>query len=140
MLKLIHDCIICQPITCYKFITDCYHLPDCLGRRLSPRLLGRGEDGSMVLTCALHFPLILSMFYLIFNRSLHWNVQRLVRDLYRMLDEINSEEVPVDLKVAESFDDFIWDTKNNDYDLKSFALRLKATVSIDAYKCCIVIT
>ncbi|KAE8805168.1 putative galacturonosyltransferase 13 [Hordeum vulgare] len=73
---------------------------DCLGRRLGPRLLGRGEDGSM----------------------------RLVRDLYRMLDEINSEDVPVDLKVAESFDDFIWDTKNNDYDLKSFALRLKATM------------
>lgn len=80
------------------------------------------------------------MFYLVFNRSLHSNVQRLVRDLYRMLDEINSEDAPVDLKVAESFDDFIWDTKNNDYDLKSFALRLKATVSIDAYKCCIVIT
>ncbi|KAF7070791.1 hypothetical protein CFC21_076255 [Triticum aestivum] len=73
---------------------------DCLGRRLGPRLLGRGEDGSM----------------------------RLVRDLYRMLDEINSEDAPVDLKVAESFDDFIWDTKNNDYDLKSFALRLKATM------------
>jgi hypothetical protein len=59
-------------------------------------------------------------------------VQRLVRDLYRMLDEINSEDVPVDLKVAESYDDFIWDTKNNDYDLKSFAMRLKATVSSDA--------
>ncbi|CAM0949384.1 unnamed protein product [Alopecurus aequalis] len=73
---------------------------DCLGRRLGPRLLGRGDDGSM----------------------------RLVKDLYRMLDEINSEDVPVDLKVAESFDDFIWDTKNNDYDLKSFALRLKATM------------
>jgi hypothetical protein len=60
------------------------------------------------------------------------NLQRLVKDLYRMLDEINSEDVPVDLKVAESFDDFIWDTKNNDYDLKSFAMRLKATVRIDA--------
>lgn len=73
---------------------------DCLGRRLGPRLLGRGDDGSM----------------------------RLVKDLYKMLDEINSEDVPVDLKVAESFDDFIWDTKNNDYDLKSFAMRLKATM------------
>lgn len=46
-----------------------------------------------------------------------------------MLDEINSEEVPVDLKVPDSFDEFIWDMKNNDYDLRSFAFRLKATVS-----------
>jgi hypothetical protein len=52
-----------------------------------------------------------------------------MRDLYRMLDEINSEEVPVDLKVPDSFDEFIWDMKNNDYDLRSFAFRLKATVS-----------
>ncbi|KAL6623528.1 hypothetical protein ACP70R_033407 [Stipagrostis hirtigluma subsp. patula] len=72
---------------------------DCLGRRLGPRLLGRGNDGSM----------------------------RLVRDLYAILDEINSEEVPVDLKVPESFDEFIWDMKNNDYDLRSFAFKLKAT-------------
>jgi alpha-1,4-galacturonosyltransferase len=56
-------------------------------------------------------------------------VQRLVRDLYSMLDEINSEEGPVDLKVPESFDEFIWDMKNNDYDLRSFAFKLKATVS-----------
>lgn len=46
-----------------------------------------------------------------------------------MLDEINSEEVPVDLKVPESFDEFIWDMKNNYYDLRSFAFRLKATVN-----------
>jgi hypothetical protein len=31
-------------------------LSDCLGRRLGPRLLGRGNDGSMVLLC----PLIIS--------------------------------------------------------------------------------
>jgi len=73
---------------------------DCLGRRLGPRLLGRGNDGSM----------------------------RLVRDLYSILDEINAEEAPVDLKVPESFDEFIWDMKNNDYDLRSFAFKLKATV------------
>ena len=81
----------------------------------------------------MHFTLFFTPFndYLVLNRSLRSNVQRLVRDLYRMLDEINSEDVPVDVKVAESFDDFIWDTKNNDYDLKSFALRLKATVSLD---------
>lgn len=57
------------------------------------------------------------------------NVQRLVRDLYVMLDEVNSEEAPLDLKVPETFDEFIWDMKNNDYDLRSFAFKLKATVS-----------
>ncbi|ONM33159.1 putative galacturonosyltransferase 13 [Zea mays] len=72
---------------------------DCLGRRLGPRLLGRGNDGSM----------------------------RLVRDLYVMLDKVNSEEAPLDLKVPETFDEFIWDMKNNDYDLRSFAFKLKAT-------------
>jgi len=56
-------------------------------------------------------------------------VQRLVRDLYVMLDEVNSEEAPLDLKVPETFDGFIWDMKNNDYDLRSFAFKLKATVS-----------
>ncbi|KAF8667497.1 hypothetical protein HU200_052691 [Digitaria exilis] len=54
--------------------------------------------------------------------------RRLVRDLYSMLDEINSEEAPVDLKVPESFDEFIWDMKSNDYDLRSFAFKLKATM------------
>ncbi|NP_001145771.1 Probable galacturonosyltransferase 13-like [Zea mays] len=73
---------------------------DCLGRRLGPRLLGRGNDGSM----------------------------RLVRDLYVMLDKVNSEEAPLDLKVPETFDEFIWDMKNNDYDLRSFAFKLKATM------------
>lgn len=61
--------------------------------------------------------------------KLYSNEQRLVRDLYSMLDEINSEEAPVDLKVPESFDEFIWDMKSNDYDLRSFAFKLKATVS-----------
>ena len=55
-------------------------------------------------------------------------MQRLVRDLYSILAEINAEEAPVDLKVPESFNEFIWDMKNNDYDLRSFAFKLKATV------------
>jgi hypothetical protein len=67
--------------------------------------------------------------FALFIQSFYSNVQRLVRDLYSMLDEINSEEGPVDLKVPESFDEFIWDMKNNDYDLRSFAFKLKATVS-----------
>jgi hypothetical protein len=61
--------------------------------------------------------------------NLYSNLQRLVRDLYVMLDEVNSEEAPLNLKVPETFDEFIWDMKNNDYDLRSFAFKLKATVS-----------
>lgn len=34
---------------------------------------------------------------------MYYNMQKLVRDLYVMLDEINSEEAPVDLKIPESF-------------------------------------
>jgi galacturonosyltransferase 12/13/14/15 len=39
--------------------------------------------------------------------NLYSNVQRLVRDLYAMLDEVNYEEAPHDLKVSETFDEFI---------------------------------
>lgn len=110
-------------------ITSCY-FSDCLGRRLGPRLLGRGNDGSMVLICPLFNLLLSSILRICFiYLNLYSNVQRLVRDLYVMLDEVNSEEAPLDLKVPETFDEFIWDMKNNDYDLRSFAFKLKATVS-----------
>jgi hypothetical protein len=39
--------------------------------------------------------------------NLYSNVQRLVRDLYAPLDEVNYEEAPRDLKVLETFDEFI---------------------------------
>jgi galacturonosyltransferase 12/13/14/15 len=106
------------------------YFSDCLGRRLGPRLLGRGNDGSMVLICPLFnliFSSVLRICFIYLN--LYSNVQRLVRDLYVMLDKVNSEEAPLDLKVPETFDEFIWDMKNNDYDLRSFAFKLKATVS-----------
>jgi galacturonosyltransferase 12/13/14/15 len=53
-----------------------------------------------------------------------------VRDLYAILDEINSEEVPIDVKIPESFNEFVWDMKNGDNDLRSFAFKLKAMVSL----------
>jgi galacturonosyltransferase 12/13/14/15 len=57
-------------------------------------------------------------------------LQRLVRDLYSILDEISSEEVPTDVKLPESFNEFVWDLKNNNNDLRSFAFKLKAMVSL----------
>ncbi|CAD6245767.1 unnamed protein product [Miscanthus lutarioriparius] len=48
---------------------------DCVGRRFGRSLLGRGNNSS----------------------------KKLVRDLYVMLDEIHPEEVPVNLKIPESF-------------------------------------
>ncbi|URE00410.1 Glycosyl transferase family 8 [Musa troglodytarum] len=71
---------------------------DCLGRRLGPRFLSRGGDDSM----------------------------KLANELYKILDQVNSEELPVGLKVPGSFSEFLSDMKNNQYDAKTFAVRLKA--------------
>ncbi|THU45110.1 hypothetical protein C4D60_Mb02t14410 [Musa balbisiana] len=73
---------------------------DCLGRRLGPRFLGRGGDDSM----------------------------KLVKELYEILDQVNSEEIPAGLKLTESFSEFLSHMKNNQYDAKTFAVRLKATM------------
>ncbi|WOL07782.1 putative galacturonosyltransferase 13 [Canna indica] len=73
---------------------------DCLGRRLGPRFLGRGADGST----------------------------KLVKDLYKILDQVNSEEIPAGLRLPESFSEFLSDMKNSVYDEKTFAVRLKATM------------
>lgn len=55
-------------------------------------------------------------------------MQKLVKDLYKLLDQINSEEIPAGLKVPESFSEFLSDMKNNQDDAKTFAISLKATV------------
>ncbi|CAL9043502.1 probable galacturonosyltransferase 13 isoform X1 [Musa acuminata AAA Group] len=70
---------------------------DCLGRRLGPRFLSRGGDDSM----------------------------KLANELYKILDQVNSEELPVGLKVPGSFSEFLSDMKNNQDDAKTFAVRLK---------------
>ncbi|ONK75775.1 uncharacterized protein A4U43_C03F20420 [Asparagus officinalis] len=71
---------------------------DCLGRRLGPRFLGRGVDDST----------------------------RLVRDLYKILDQVNSVEVPDGQKLPQSYSEFLSDMKSNEYDTKTFAIRLKS--------------
>ncbi|XP_010258139.1 PREDICTED: probable galacturonosyltransferase 14 [Nelumbo nucifera] len=70
---------------------------DCLGRRLGPRFLGRADDSI-----------------------------RLVRDLYKVLNQVNSEEIPPNLELPESFSQLVSEMKNNQYDAKTFAIKLKA--------------
>ncbi|XP_073006086.1 probable galacturonosyltransferase 14 [Typha latifolia] len=104
---LVHTIVILACILPFVFIlmavitlegvNNCSSL-DCLGRRLGPRFLGGRGDDSM----------------------------RIVRELYKMLDQVNSEEVPVDMKVPESFNEFLSDMKKNRYNAKTFALVLKA--------------
>ncbi|EOY03608.1 Galacturonosyltransferase 13 isoform 2, partial [Theobroma cacao] len=70
---------------------------DCLGRRLGPRLLGRVDDSG-----------------------------RLVKDFYKILNQVNTEEIPDDLKLPDSFDQLVSEMKNNQYDAKTFAFMLRA--------------
>ncbi|WOL10456.1 putative galacturonosyltransferase 13 isoform X1 [Canna indica] len=70
---------------------------DCLGRRLGPRFLGRRGDGST----------------------------KLVKEFYKIFDQVKSEEIPVGVKLPDSWSEFMLDMKNNQYDAKEFALRLK---------------
>ncbi|CAK9177734.1 unnamed protein product, partial [Ilex paraguariensis] len=70
---------------------------DCLGRRLGPRLLGRGDDTG----------------------------QRLVRDFYKILNQVNTEEIPAGLKLPGSFSQLVSEMKNIKYSAKEFALILK---------------
>ncbi|MFS7970920.1 putative polygalacturonate 4-alpha-galacturonosyltransferase [Helianthus anomalus] len=69
---------------------------DCLGRRLGPKLLGRGDDSERYLT-----------------------------DFYTILDQVHSEEVPDDLELPDNFKQLVSEMKNNKYDAKTFALTLK---------------
>ncbi|KAG8501631.1 hypothetical protein CXB51_004076 [Gossypium anomalum] len=78
---------------------------DCLGRRLGPRLLGRVDDSG----------------------------QRLVKDFYKILNQVNAEEIPDGIKLPDSFNQLVSEMKNNQYDAKTFALMLRAmayTVSL----------
>lgn len=72
---------------------------DCLGRRLGPKLLGRTDDSG-----------------------------RLVKDFVKILNQVNSEEVPTGLKLPESFNQLVVEMKNNKYSAKEFALMLKGMV------------
>lgn len=70
---------------------------NCFGRRLGPRLLGRPDDSV-----------------------------RLVSDLYKIFNQVNAEELPDGLKLPESFGQLVTEMKSNQYDAKTFAIKLKA--------------
>ncbi|KAJ4960346.1 hypothetical protein NE237_020256 [Protea cynaroides] len=69
----------------------------CLGRRLGPRLLGRADDST-----------------------------KLVKDLCKILNQVKTEQIPADLKLPESFHQLVSEMKNNHYDGRTFAIKLKA--------------
>ena len=56
-------------------------------------------------------------------------LQRLVRDFYKILNEVKTGEIPADLKLPDSFDKLVSDIKNNQYDAKTFAFMLRGMVS-----------
>jgi alpha-1,4-galacturonosyltransferase len=56
-------------------------------------------------------------------------LQRLVRDFYKVLNEVKTGEVPADLKLPDSFDKLISDMQTNQYDAKTFAFMLRGMVS-----------
>ena len=51
--------------------------------------------------------------------------QKLVRDFYKVLNEVKTGEIPADLKLPDSFEELMSDMKNNRYDAKTFAFMLR---------------
>ncbi|KAG0486013.1 hypothetical protein HPP92_008108 [Vanilla planifolia] len=80
-------------------VDNCSSL-DCLGRRLSPKFLRKGQDDSA----------------------------RLIRDLYEILSQVKSEEISAEVRLPGSFKEFLSEMKDNQYDIKTFAILLKATI------------
>ncbi|CAI9272651.1 unnamed protein product [Lactuca saligna] len=69
---------------------------DCLGRRLGPKLLGRGDDSG-----------------------------KLVKDFYKILNQVNPEEVSHELQIPDNFTQLVSEMKSNKYSAKDFAIILK---------------
>ncbi|XP_077211447.1 putative galacturonosyltransferase 14 [Tasmannia lanceolata] len=53
---------------------------------------------------------------------------RLLKDLYKILNQVNSEEIPDGIKLPASFSELVAEMKNNQYDAKTFAIKLKAMI------------
>ncbi|WRX20365.1 Glycosyl transferase [Theobroma cacao] len=109
---------------------------DCLGRRLGPRLLGRVDDSGVSILFSPCWKCILDLSCgqnFIYDFNLSWSFlvtmmgqQRLVKDFYKILNQVNTEEIPDDLKLPDSFDQLVSEMKNNQYDAKTFAFMLRA--------------
>ena len=110
---------------------------DCLGRRLGPRLLGRVDDSEVSEIDSFFFSDFLTSYYkmdslfivLLLIRIIFLLLQqRLVRDFYKILNEVSTQEIPDGLKLPNSFRQLVSDMKNNHYDAKTFSLVLRAMV------------
>lgn len=55
--------------------------------------------------------------------------QKLVRDFYKILNEVKSGDIPTGLKLPDSFEQLVSDMKSNQYDAKTFAFLLRGMVS-----------
>ncbi|XP_048614298.1 probable galacturonosyltransferase 13 isoform X1 [Brassica napus] len=110
---------------------------DCLGRRLGPRLLGRVDDSEVSEIDSFFFSDFLTSYYkmdslfivLLLIRIIFLLLQqRLVRDFYKILNEVSTQEIPDGLKLPNSFRQLVSDMKNNHYDAKTFSLVLRAMI------------
>jgi len=55
--------------------------------------------------------------------------KRLVRDFYKILNEVKTGEIPPALDLPDSFEQLVSDMKSKQYDAKSFAFLLRGMVS-----------
>lgn len=59
--------------------------------------------------------------------------QRLVKDFYKILNQVNTEEIPDGLKHPDSFSQLVSEMKNNQYDARTFAFMLRAMVCCNCF-------
>lgn len=107
---------------------------------MGPRFLGRTDDSMVnVCFCKDMLEMLISVVSIdIFGAGtvyvdlmpdyLMVLLQRLVRDFYKILNQVKSEEIPDGLKLPASFDELVSEMKTNQYDAKTFAIELKAMV------------
>lgn len=50
--------------------------------------------------------------------------------MYELLSQVSYEDLPAGIKLPESFNEFLYHVKNNQYDARMFALLLKAMVRL----------
>lgn len=55
--------------------------------------------------------------------------QRLVKDFYKILNQVSTEDIPAGLKLPDSYSQLVTEMKNNQYDAKTFGFMLRAMVS-----------
>lgn len=56
--------------------------------------------------------------------------QRLEKDLYKILNQVNNEEIPDGLKLPDSYNQLVSEIMSKKYDAKTFAFMLRAMVRL----------